>query len=151
MLRPKRLLTLLLSLAIFCSAMPSAFAIEMVSAAVNTLNMRSGPGATHPAQWTVDKGYPFKVIGHKGKWLKVTDFVRDSGWVYGPMTSKTRHHIVSASTGRLRARPTTRSAIVMQAAKGDVLRTLQQRGHWIKVRHANGRVGWIAKSRVWGW
>lgn len=151
MLLPKRLLSLLLVLALCWWAVPSAIAAEMVSAAGNTLNMRSGPGTRYAAQWTVDKGYPFKVVARKGKWLKVTDFVHDSGWVYAPLTNKTRHYIVSARSATLRVGSNARSVVVFKARKGDVLRTLKQRGRWIQVRHERGPVGWVAKSSVWGW
>lgn len=147
----KRLGPLLLALAIGWLAAPAALASEMVSAAGNTLNMRAGPGTGYPARWTVDKGYPFKVLARKGKWLRVSDFESDSGWVYGPMTNKTRHHVVSASSATLRAAPNGRAAVVVKAKRGDVLRTLRQRGRWVQVRHERGPIGWVAKSRVWGW
>lgn len=151
LLRLQRLLSLFLVLAICCPVTPLAFAAEMVSAAGNTLNMRSGPGTGYAARWTVDKGYPFKVVSRKGKWLKVTDFVNDSGWVYAPLTNKTRHYVVRARSAVLRAGPAAHSAVVLKAGKGDVLRTLRQRGGWIKVRHERGPVGWVARSSVWGW
>ena len=151
MLHPKRLLNLFILLAICWLAAPSALAAQMVSAAGNTVNMRTGPGTSYVARWTVDKGYPFKVLARKGKWLKVSDFEHDSGWVYGPLMNKTRHYIVSAASATLRAAPNARSAVVFRAARGDVLRTLRQRGSWIKVRHEHGPVGWVVKSRLWGW
>ena len=151
MLHPKRLLSLLLVFAICWWTVPSALAADMVSAAGNTVNMRSGPGTGYAAQWTVDRGYPFKVVARKGKWLKVTDFVHDSGWVYAPMINKIRHYIVSARSATLRAGSNARSAVVFRAGKGDVLRTLGQRGRWVQVRHERGPVGWVAKSSVWGW
>ncbi|RYF45324.1 MAG: peptide-binding protein, partial [Comamonadaceae bacterium] len=129
----KRLSALLLTLA-FCWFTTPALAAEMVSAAGNTVNMRAGPGTRYPAQWTVDKGYPFKVLARKGKWLKVSDFERDTGWVYAPMTNTMRHHVVSASSATIRAAPNGRSAVVMRAGRGDVLRTLRQRGRWVQVR-----------------
>ncbi|RZL93749.1 MAG: peptide-binding protein [Variovorax sp.] len=147
----KRLSALLLALTICWLAAPAALASEMVSAARNTLNMRAGPGARYAALWTVDKGYPFKVVARRGKWLKVTDFERDAGWVYAPMTDRTRHHVVSASSATLRSAPNGRSAVVFRAGRGDVLRTLRQRGRWVQVRHERGPVGWVARSRIWGW
>ncbi|MFM9428980.1 SH3-like domain-containing protein [Variovorax sp. GrIS 2.14] len=151
LLHPKRLLHLFILLAICWLATPAALATEMVSSAGNTVYMRAGPGTGYAARWTVDKGYPFKVLARKGKWLKVIDFERDSGWVYGPLTNTTRHHIVSASSATLRAAPNARSAVVLKARNGDVLRTLRQRGRWIQVRHETGLAGWVIKSRVWGW
>ncbi|AMM26317.1 SH3 domain-containing protein [Variovorax sp. PAMC 28711] len=141
----------LLSLALCWLAAPAAFAAEMVSAAVGTLHMRAGPGTGYQARWTVDKGYPFKVIGRKGKWVKVSDFERDTGWVYGPMTNKKPHRVVRPATVNLRSQPNLRSAVVARAVRGDVLRTLRHRGSWIQVRRDRGPAGWMRKSQAWGW
>lgn len=151
----RRLSTLFLplafSLAFFWVLASPAFATEWVSAARHNLRMRAGPGTDHPARWTVGKGYPFKVLARNGRWLKVTDFEHDSGWIYGPMTTSTPHVIVRASSANLRSAPNGSSAVVHQAVNGDVLRKLRRRGRWLQVRHARGAVGWVVGSRVWGW
>ena len=153
MFRSSRLPALLLAFVLSWVALPSAFAAErqMVSSAAKTLNMRTGPGQRYEAHWTVGKGYPFRVIGRKGDWLRVSDFENDKAWVYRPMTSKTPHHVVKAKVAVLRRSPSTRSPVVKRAVYGDVLRTLERRGGWVKVRHEGGGTGWVARRLVWGW
>ena len=129
----------------------AAAAPRMVSAAVDELSLRTGPGTRYEALWTVVKGYPLKVLSKRGNWLKVSDFENDKAWVYAPMTGKTPHHVVKAQRANLRRSPTTGSAIVAKLQYGDVLRTLERRGSWLKVRLASGATGWIAKRLVWGW
>jgi SH3-like domain-containing protein len=129
----------------------AAAAPRMVSAAVDELSLRTGPGTRYEALWTVVKGYPLKVLSKRGNWLKVSDFENDKAWVYAPMTGKTAHHVVKAQRANLRRSPTTGSAIVAKLQYGDVLRTLERRGSWLKVRLASGATGWIAKRLVWGW
>ena len=124
---------------------------RMVSASVDELNLRSGPSTRHEARWTVSKGFPLKVLSKRGTWLQVSDFENDKAWVYAPMTSKTPYHVVKAQRANLRRSPTTGSAIVAKLQYGDVLRTLERRGSWLKVRLASGATGWIAKRLVWGW
>ena len=133
MSRSSRLPALLLAFVLSWMALPFAFAAErqMVSSAAKTLNMRTGPGQRYEAHWTVGKGYPFRVIGRKGDWLRVSDFENDKAWVYRPMTSRTPHHVVKAKVA--------------------VLRTLERRGDWVKVRHEGGGTGWVARRLVWGW
>ena len=151
-MRFTRLPALLLAFALSWMVLPAAFAApQMVSVAVETLNMRTGPGQRHEAHWTVGKGYPFRVIGRKGAWLNVRDFEGDKAWVFRAMTSKTPHHVVKVAVANLRKAPSTRSAIVMKAAYGDVLRTLARRGSWIKVKHEGGATGWISRKLLWGW
>lgn len=154
MFRFTRLPALLIAFALSWMALPSASAApqqQMVSVAVKTLNMRTGPGPRHETHWTVNKGYPFKVIGRKGDWLHVSDFEGDKAWVFRRMTNKTPHHVVKARVANLRRSPSTRSPVVMKAGYGDVLRTLERRGDWLKVRHEDGATGWVSKRLTWGW
>jgi SH3-like domain-containing protein len=67
------------------------------------------------------------------------------------MTSKTPHHVVKAKAVVLRKSPNARSPVVRRAAYGDVLRTLERRGDWVKVTHEGGGTGWVARRLVWGW
>lgn len=138
-------------LAFLCWTAGAVQAREMVSIAGAEVNMRSGPGTRHEAVWALARGYPLAVTGRQGKWLKVKDFENDQGWVYRSLTNRTPHHIVKASVANLRRSPSTRAAIVGKALYGDVLRTLERRGQWIKVRHEAGITGWIARRLVWGW
>ncbi|MBS0453552.1 MAG: SH3 domain-containing protein [Proteobacteria bacterium] len=124
---------------------------RMVSAAVQDLSLRNGPGNKYDARWTVMKGYPLKVLAARGKWLQVSDFENDRAWVYRPMTNATPHHVVKAKVANLRRAPTTKSALVTRMEYGDVLRTLSRRGDWVQVRTTSGRTGWVSSRLVWGW
>lgn len=128
-----------------------AVAQQMVSVSSMEVNMRSGPGTRHPADWRLDRGYPLKVIGSQGSWLKVTDFENDKGWIHRTFTSTTPHHVVKVKLANLRSEPTTRSRVIAKLAYGDVLKTLDRSGGWIKLQAPNGRRGWVARSLLWGW
>ena len=144
---------LLGALLLWWSAMMPAIAASprMVSAKQDELNMRSGPGTRHAAQWTVSKGYPLKVLAQRGKWLQVSDFENDKAWVYRPMTNGTPHHVVKSQVANLRRSPSTRSPVVARMEYGDVLRTLSRRGDWVQVGTTAGRTGWVPRRLVWGW
>jgi SH3-like domain-containing protein len=130
---------------------PAAFAQRMVSISAKEANMRSGPGTKYETDWTLGQGYPLRVIGRQGKWLKVSDFENDSGWIYGPLTGSTPMHIVKAKIANLRSLPSTESRIVGKVSYGDVLKTLERRESWVKVQREGGLKGWIAKRLLWGW
>lgn len=154
MLRFSRLPALLLAFVLsWVALLPSATAAQtqMVSAAVKTLNMRTGPGQRYETHWTVSRGYPFRVIGRKGAWLHVSDFEGDKAWVFRSMTDKTPHYVVKAQSANLRRAPGARNPVVKRAGYGDVLRTIERRGNWVKVRHEGGATGWVQRSLVWGW
>lgn len=124
---------------------------QMVSVSRDEINIRSGPGMKFEALWSVIRGYPLRVIGRRGGWLRVRDFEGDRGWVFRPLTGRSPHHIVKARDALLRARPSTRSPVVGRLSYGEVLTTLAKRGGWVRVRQSGGASGWVARSLVWGW
>jgi SH3-like domain-containing protein len=128
-----------------------AVAQRMVSVASNEVNLRSGPGTKHPADWRLDLGFPLKVIGSQGNWLKVIDFENDKGWIHRPLTSRTPYHIVKVKIANMRSAPTTSSRIVSKLVYGEVLKTLKHSGSWVKLQHKGGPSGWVAQRLLWGW
>jgi SH3-like domain-containing protein len=124
---------------------------QMVSVSSMEVNMRSGPGTEHPADWRLDRGYPLKVIGSEGSWLKVIDFENDKGWIHRPLTSSTPYHVVKVKVANMRSQPTTRSRVIGRLVYGDVLKTLEHSGGWVKLRGDGGLRGWVAKRLLWGW
>ena len=128
-----------------------SFAQQMVSVSGEEINMRSGPGTRFEAVWSLIRGYPLRVLGRRGGWLKVRDFEGDQGWVFRPLTGRAPHHIVKAQGANLRARPSTRSRILGRLSYGDILRTLGKRAGWVRVRQSDGTRGWVARRLLWGW
>jgi SH3-like domain-containing protein len=117
-----RRLSTFLALIVLTSIAPQAHAQRMVSVSGKEVNLRSGPGTQHPAEWTLSKGYPL-----------------------------TPHYIVKVKVANLRSQPTTRSRVVAKLAYGDVLRTLERKSDWVKVQRQGGLRGWVARTLLWGW
>lgn len=142
--------TLSLGLALLA---PAAAAPQpaMVSIDRPEVNMRAGAGTQHPALWKLSRGYPLAVVQTRGPWLKVRDFENDEGWIYKPLTGRTAHHVVKAKVANVRQAPGLKSRIVGKAEYGDVMRTLERRKDWVKVRHPDGFTGWVSRSLLWGW
>ncbi len=128
-----------------------AHAAERVSISRDQVNLRSGPGTNHPAEWVLSKGYPLQVVQRRGSWLKVRDFEGDQGWVYRSLTNKTPHHVVKAERANLRKGPGTQHARITTLNQGEVLRTRQKTARWVKVETTDGLSGWVARSLLWGW
>lgn len=137
--------------ALLLLAASQVVAQQMVSVSGDEVNLRSGPGTQHPAEWRLGHGYPLKVVGSQGKWLKVTDFENDRGWIYRPLTSSAAYHIVKVAMANMRSQPTTRSRIIAKLAYGEVLKTLARKNGWVRVQHEGGRRGWVAQRLLWGW
>lgn len=144
--------SLLLPVALAIAATAStAQAREMVSVDRSAANMRTGPGTKHELSWVLQRGYPLMVTGKQGAWIKVSDFEKDQGWMLRSLTGKKPHHIVSAKVANLRSEPNTRSRIVGKLEYGEVLRTVEKRGEWVKVQRDPSGTGWVAKNLLWGW
>lgn len=152
MFRSFRLPTLAISFFLsLLFVLPAAQAREMVSIARGEVNMRSAPNTRSEVLWGLGRGYPLSVVGRRGNWVQVSDFESDRGWVLRSLTNKTPHHIVKARVANLRGTPTTRGRVVGKLQYGDVLRTLERRGEWVKVRSERGATGWVSRPLLWGW
>lgn len=129
----------------------SAGAAEHVSVAGSQVNLRSGPGTQHQANWLLAKGYPLVVTQRKGAWLKVRDVDGDQGWVYRNLANHVPHHVVKAEHANLRKGPGTQHPKITTLEQGEVLRTRQKTQRWVKVETSDGLKGWVARSLLWGW
>jgi SH3-like domain-containing protein len=133
-----------------------AAGITMVSVAGEKVNLRKGPSSQYPIIWELGKGFPLRVIGSQGNWLKVSDFESDVGWIYKDLVFRKPHLIVKTNKNskariNIRSGPGTRYKIVGKAEYGVVFKTLQRGDGWVKVRHETGLTGWVKRSLLWGW
>ena len=153
MLLKKHLLSLFLgSLVILFSSFSFA---EMLSVNSDSVNLRSGPGTNFDVKWEYGKGFPLQVVTKKGDWVKVSDFEKDSGWIYKPLLTRKGHMIVKVFKNQnkkvnIRSGPGTKYRIVGKAYYGVVFETLEQKNGWARIKHETGLVGWIKRSLLWG-
>ncbi|MBE9520817.1 MAG: SH3 domain-containing protein [Proteobacteria bacterium] len=140
----------------FAGETSEAAGIKMVSVAGEKLNMRKGPSTKYSVKWELGKGFPLRVIGSQGNWLKVSDFENDVGWVYKNLVNRSPHLIVkvnkkSKQRANIRSGPGTKYKIVGKAEYGVVFKTLKRSDGWVKVQHEDGLTGWVKRSLLWGW
>jgi SH3-like domain-containing protein len=150
-----RVVTLILLL-FFTGVTSDAAAITMVSVAGEKVNMRKGPSTKYAVKWELGKGFPLRVIGSQGNWLKVSDFESDVGWVYKKLVNRNPHLVVkvnkkSQKRANIRSGPGTKYKIIGKAEYGVVFKTLQRGDGWVKVQHEQGLTGWVKRSLLWGW
>jgi len=126
-------------------------AATMVSIAAAKVNLRAGPGKHYPVLWELGAGYPLRVLGRRGNWLKVKDFEGDVGWVYRKLTNRRPHLVVKKRIINIRSGPGTTYKIVAKARRGVVFATLKRKGRWVKLKHETGLVGWARRDLLWGW
>lgn len=142
--------TILSAIAFFLLLPSLAISAQVVSVSKDGVNVRTGPGTNFPVYMELFQGYPLKVMETKGKWLKVTDFENDSGWIYSPLVTPGTTVIVNAKKSiNMRSKPNTSSQIIATVDRGVVLTKLSTQGKWIKVKHSQGTTGWIYKPLLW--
>lgn len=123
---------------------------ERLSVAASKVNVRSGPGTSHEILWSVGKYYPVDIIKKSGNWYRIRDFEGDTGWIFRSLLKKIPAVIVKGTIVNVREGPGTNYRVLFQAEKGVSFKLLNRKKRWLRVRHADGEVGWIHESLVWG-
>lgn len=136
---------------VLATAPALAHAQEFLSIKGNTVNIRAKPTTQSEIAWELINGYPVQVIAKDGDWLKVKDFEGALGWVHKPLTSSDPYFLIKGNTINLRSGPGTNHGVVVKLNKYDIVKTLEKRNDWAKVKTAEGQEGWMLQSLGWGW
>ena len=123
---------------------------QQLAVKVEKANIRSGPGIDHEVLWSVGKYYPVRTIKKSGNWYKIRDFEDDQGWIHESLLQKVSAIIVKVPLANVRDGATTKARLLFHAEKGVSFKRLAVKGNWVKVQHADGEIGWIHNSLVWG-
>lgn len=144
----KKILSFTLLAFVLCASTASA---KRLSVAVEKANVRSGPGTSNEILWSVGKYYPVDIINKSGNWCQIRDFEGDTGWIYRSLLKKIPAVIVKGDRVNVREGPGTSFKVLFQAEKGVSFKLLKRKKKWLKVKHADGDVGWIHTGLVWGY
>jgi SH3-like domain-containing protein len=123
-------------------------AAEYVSVVKDGVNLRSGPTTSHEILFQLPAGYPLKVLERVPKWIKVSDYENDKGWIYAGLVSKTPYVIVTADEGNVRSGPGTNHDKIGKVVRDVILKKIGTEGNWFQVRHPE-LTGWIYRNLVW--
>lgn len=126
----------------------SSFGADFVSVVKDGVNLRSGPETKYEILFQLPSGYPLKVLSRKGKWIKISDYENDKGWIYSTLVNSTPHVIVRAKECNVRSGPGTNHGKVGSVARDVILRKLESKGDWVKVSHPQIS-GWVYGKLVW--
>lgn len=129
----------------------ASLAQRFVSIDGDVVNVRQRPTTTSPIQWELIDGYPLRVTATRGRWVRVSDFEGELGWVSRRLVERDPHHIVRSRIANLRSGPSLRARILAKLERYEVLKTLRRQGSWVRVQRADGQRGWVARRTVWGW
>lgn len=94
---------------------------------------------------------PLEVIVAVEGFTKVREPEGAIGWVEKKALSDRRLVIVSAAKAQVRLSPSVDASMVFEAEKGVALELVEPaKDGWAKVKHADGPVGMVRVTQVWG-
>ena len=130
---------------------PVAITGRYVSAAKDGINVLANPAADAEVRWEIFEKFPLMVKKHQGAWLQVSDFEGDTGWIQNSLVTGDKSVIVCKKRINLHQEPNTDKSnpLVAVVRYGVVFTPLEKKDDWLKVRHADGTVGWLNKDLVW--
>lgn len=136
---------------------PTAFvSVDVTKVKANQLNVRRGPGTNYSVIMRVSDHYPYLVLdrasgGTRG-WLKVMDFDGDQGWISANLVTFVPYVITQLDRSNIRSGPDQeRASVAFTAERGVLLKVLEEKRGWLRVRHDDGDTGWVSAKIVFGW
>ena len=123
---------------------------RFVSLKSNEINLRVGPGADYPVEWTyVKAGLPVEIIAEFDNWRKIRDQEGGEGWVHQSMVCSKRHGITQTTNTVLYAAQDVNSQPLARLEPGVMVEILKCRDGWCQIRIAAFK-GWIQRIYLWG-
>jgi SH3-like domain-containing protein len=128
-----------------------SWALEYRSIAADRTVMYDAPSLQGRKLYLASRYYPVEVIVDLESFAKVRDVAGDLVWVEKRNLGIKRMALVNVSLADVRKAPDANAALVFQAERSVVLEVIENPGNgWIKVRHADGALGYVRVSQVWG-
>ncbi|HEX9936946.1 MAG TPA: TIGR02594 family protein [Longimicrobium sp.] len=139
---------------------------ETVIITADSLNVRKGAGAEHPAITSLPKGTRVQRLEENGGWIRIQLPNGTSGWISGkyaapaqpatpaapaqPAAAGGAQLRVTATTLNVRSGPSKDSAAVTQLPHGMMVQQLEVSadGEWTKVKSPGGFEGWVSSKFV---
>jgi len=137
---------------------------------VSSLNVRTGPSASHTVLGSVNKGKTVQVVGEVQDWFKINfnggtgyvskDFVTKGGSAVSnetqqPTTNNNNtttvqtggSYVVNTGALKVRTGPATYNPVIGGVTNGKVLNVTGAENGWYKINH-NGRTGYVSADFV---
>lgn len=131
------------------TALPAA-AIDFLSVAEPSL-LYDAPSRQGTPLYAIARGTPVEAVVVLDAWVKVRDSSGDLTWIEKRLLSEKRMLMVAVDLAQIRAQPFDNAVITFDADR-DVLLEWVEAGPigWAKVRHRDGRQGYVKSLQVWG-
>ena len=132
-------------------AAANAGAADFRSVQENAAVLYDAPSRAATPLFVVQRNYPLEVIVSLEAWIKVRDATGALTWIERKAVSDKRTVLVTAPVAEVRAKPEEGGAALFSVAQNVVLELVEPGpGGWVRVRYADGTLGFIRASAVWG-
>jgi SH3-like domain-containing protein len=133
--------------ALACSAQAADFRSVQESAAV----LYDAPSRQAKPLFVVSRSYPLEVIVNLEAWVKVRDHAGALTWIEKKSLSDKRTVLVTAPSVEVRQKAEDGAPAAFSAAQNVALELVEIAPNgWLRVRHADGAVGFVRADSVWG-
>jgi SH3-like domain-containing protein len=118
-------------------------------------NVRRGPGSQYDVIMHYGRNYPIQPLDVASNgWVKERDCDGDMGWIWPKSLRLDDPHVItSGSTEPYNVREGigTSANVKFRAAKGYLMKALEEKDGWLHVKDADNEDGWISAKIVFGW
>ena len=142
--------TALLTGALLLGFAPHAVAIEFRSVSPPAVILYDAPSLKARRLFLLNQGYPVEIVVSLEGWYKVRDAAGGLAWVEAKALSTRKVVMVKIARAEIRRQPDENAPIVFQADQDVLLEVLDTVDNWAHVKHADGAVGYIRITQVWG-
>ena len=124
---------------------------EFLSVSEQAVTMYDAPSLNAEKLYVASLYLPLEVVVKVEGWVKVRDSSGTLAWVERKFLSDKRYVIVTAYLASIYQLPDSYSPLLFQAQRNVVMEWLgTETGEWVKVRHRDGRIGFVRSTQVWG-
>jgi SH3-like domain-containing protein len=128
----------------------AAHALEYRAIGGESAVLYDAPSTKAQKLFILGPGYPVEVLVTVEGWLKVRDAGGELAWVEAKNLSAQRTVMVRVPRAEVRQAPDENAPVAFYAEQDVLLEFLEMAGNFARVRHADGAVGFVRVSQVWG-
>ena len=136
--------------AVLTLSSPIASALDFRSVGTDAAVAYDSPSTKGRKLSILGHGYPVEVLVVIEGWVKVRDATGELAWVEAKDLSPVRMLMIKVPRAEVRQSPDEKAPLAYEAEQDVVLELLDMAGNFAKVRHADGAIGYVRVTQVWG-
>lgn len=142
------------AIALFASLLLTAtraVALDFVAVGERSAILYEADSLKSKKLFVISRYMPLEQVIVREEWVKVRDHSGTLAWIEKRELRSKRYVMVTATSASVHQAAEQGSPVVFMAAQNVALEWLGKgAGGWSKVRHADGLVGYVRSSSVWG-